>query len=66
MVIDGRLGGHIPLKMLWEVQSKLRLLSDDEALHLAGCDKCLAALVICRISNSLEEAEERLRNDRPD
>lgn len=61
MEIDEGFDGHIPIKMLWEVQRKLRFLSDDEAAHLPGCDRCLVALVICRISQSLEEAEERMR-----
>jgi hypothetical protein len=62
MEIDERFGGHIPIKMLWRVNSKLRLLTDKEAAHLAFCDRCLAALVVCRISQSLEEAECRLRD----
>jgi hypothetical protein len=61
MKIDESCDGHIPIRMLWEVHRRLRLLSDDEAAHLPGCDRCLVALVICRISESLEEAEERMR-----
>ena len=61
MEIDERPDSHIPIEMLWEVRRRLRLLSDDEAAHLPGCDRCLVALVICRISQSLEEAEERMR-----
>jgi len=62
MEIDERFGGHIALQKLWDVHSKLRLLSDGEAGHLAFCDRCLATLVICRISKSLEEADMRLRD----
>ena len=61
MEIDERFDGHIPIRMLWEVRRRLRFLSDDEAAHLPGCDRCLVALVICRISQSLEEGEERMR-----
>jgi len=59
-IIEGRLA-HISLSSLWEVHTKLRLLSDDEALHLAGCDNCLVAFVFCRISKSLEQAHRRLQ-----
>jgi hypothetical protein len=62
MEIDERFGGHIPLKMLWQVHRKTRLLFDDEAAHLSSCDRCLVALVACRISETLEEAEMRLRD----
>ena len=61
MIVEGRFGGHISLAMLWEVHGKLRPLSDQEAVHLAACDRCLAALVMCRISESLEEADQRLQ-----
>jgi len=64
MEIDGRFGGHIPLRMLWQTHTKRRLLFDDEAAHLAGCERCLVALVVCRISETLEEAEMRLRDHR--
>jgi len=62
MEIDARFGGHIPIKMLWQTHTRLRLLFDEEAAHLAGCERCLVALVVCRIS--LEEAEMRLRDHR--
>jgi hypothetical protein len=62
MEIDERFGGHIPIKMIWEVHIKRRLLFDAEAAHLSSCERCLVALVICRISKTLEEAETRFKD----
>ena len=45
---------------MWDVHRQLRVLSDKEAAHLPTCDRCLVTLVICRLSNSYEEAERRL------
>jgi hypothetical protein len=53
---------HIALTKLWKAHAKLRLLSEKETVHLGFCDRCLAALVVCRISETLEEADRRLQD----
>jgi hypothetical protein len=62
MRIDERFGGHIPIRKLWEIRSKVRLFVDEESAHFLGCDRCIIAFAICRLSQSLEEAERRLED----
>jgi hypothetical protein len=62
MKIDERFGGHIPIKILWDVRSKVRMLSDEEGAHFLGCDRCIIAFAICRLSQSFEEADRRLQD----
>jgi hypothetical protein len=62
MKIDERFGGHIPIKMLWEIRTKVRVLTDEESAHFLGCNRCMVAFAICRLSQSLEEAQTRLED----
>ena len=64
MKIDERFGIHIPIKALWEVRTKVRALTDDEAAHFLGCDRCIIIWGICQSSKSLKQAEERLKEEK--
>ena len=57
-----KLPDHIPLKVMWEVHMKRVSLSDQHALQLSGCEHCLVTLVLCRMSETFEEAERRLQD----
>jgi len=39
MKIDDQFGGHIPLRMLWEVRTKVRLFTREEVAHFVDCDR---------------------------
>jgi len=54
-------GVHIPLAMLWEVRTQVRLFSDKKIAHFVICDRCISVWGICQVSRSIEEAERRLK-----
>jgi hypothetical protein len=56
---------HLSLQMLWEVRTKTRLFTDEEVAHFLGCDRCICVWGICQVSQSLEQAERRLKEQGP-
>jgi hypothetical protein len=53
---------HISIDAMWAYRSTKTQFSQDAIAHISQCDDCLSLLGVCQISESLKEAERRLKN----
>jgi hypothetical protein len=56
-----KLDTHVPLWILWQVKISNLFLSRSETKHVEDCEKCSRFLGICQIAESIEHAEELVK-----
>ena len=55
---------HFSLQCLWDHSQRVTLSLKDWA-HLSHCDACFAKLRACVESETIEQAEQRLKDEKP-